>query len=232
MEQVTLTVYHPQFIMDGNQKFHQVALTETYLQHPETKKWHPFFTEATAPIKQDSIYLTEVGALNHSIWMYAYNESGYCMYPTCDVQVVPPQIDPHEYKVIPVTIIDGRLVELSYDTPPIYTAFSNYPQDWEENTTLALEALKSPNPDAAIQLLGLMEAISEEHHCAGWLTGNEYALLEIMQQALNEKVIRSSGYGMGYIPASQINLMINLHQKCKGWWYWNEDKGHCCFNLD
>lgn len=177
------------------------------------------------PIQHDTEYLTEKGAAQHPYWIYAYNEKAYHVYPISNVNVIPhaiATINLANYKYLPVTIIDGKLVELDSSAPPLYTAFSNYEADWDENIAYALEAIKSPEPDAAIKLLGLMSDISEECHYASWLTGNEHALLKIINEYDNS-IIKSVNYGIGKVSATQILELQRLKVISGGWWYWDID---------
>lgn len=68
---------------------------------------------------------------------------------------------------------------------------------------------------AALGLLGLMTGLSEEHWCAGWITGLEFALWEVPAGAR---------FGMGLVTERQSLLLKLLSEECDGWWHWQDDE--------
>lgn len=66
---------------------------------------------------------------------------------------------------------------------------------------------------AAIGLLGMMTGISEENWCAGWMSGIEFDLWE---------VVAGKSYGQGVITDRQARLLRDLSDECDGWWYWQD----------
>ncbi|BDA76104.1 hypothetical protein CAL7716_102700 (plasmid) [Calothrix sp. PCC 7716] len=222
MQQTTLTVYFPICLQNTGGQWITLAHLKKYIQDI-IENWVDSNYKQANPIQHDVEYLTEIGAAQHPYWIYAYNDKAYHVYPTSDVNVIPHAISKisADYKYIPVTIIDGKLVELDSSAPPICTAFSNYEADWDDNIAYALEAIKSPQPDAAIKLLGLMSDISEECHYASWIMGNEHALLEMIK--IDTNVIKSVNYGIGKVTGAQILEMQRLRASSGGWWYWDID---------
>lgn len=224
MQQTTLTVYFPMCLKNTSGEWTTLVHTQKYTQNVNGF-WLDSNQKQANPIQHDTEYLTEKGARIHPYWIYAYNEKAYHVYPTSDVNVIPHAIAtlPGDYKHMSVTIVDGKLVELDSSAPPLHTAFSNYEADWDENVAYALEAIKSPNPDAAIKLLGLMSDISKECHYASWLTGNEHALLKIINEHDDDTIIKSVNYGIGKVSATQILELQRLKAMSGGWWYWDID---------
>lgn len=79
------------------------------------------------------------------------------------------------------------------------------------------EAQKSSDPESAIALYKLMSDLSEEGWSAGWLTGNEFNLWEIVLEN------KPCNYGQNEINQETIDRLRDLSSKCGGWWYWNDD---------
>jgi hypothetical protein len=92
-------------------------------------------------------------------------------------------------------------------------AFVNEPAD----SSGYEQARRSKDPLAAAQLYSLMSDISEEHWCAGWMSGNEESLWAAMNDG-------SRDYGMGEIADVDIAALKRLHEQCGGWWYWHDDQ--------
>lgn len=67
---------------------------------------------------------------------------------------------------------------------------------------------------AAYGLFAIMAGISEECWCAGWMSGNEYALWQVKP---------GQQYGQGEITERQALLLQLLSEECDGWWYWDGD---------
>lgn len=92
---------------------------------------------------------------------------------------------------------------------------SNYEQQlWEE-------CQKSHDPQSAKALVELMSDISEKCMCAGWSTGTEITLWNIMHSL---KTPKDRFWGIDEITLEEINQLQNLSLKCDGWWIWQEDK--------
>jgi hypothetical protein len=66
---------------------------------------------------------------------------------------------------------------------------------------------------AQLGLFALMAGISEECWCAGWMSGNEFALW---------KVKPDTQYGQGVITERQARLLELLSEECDGWWMWED----------
>ncbi|BAZ18534.1 hypothetical protein NIES4071_104190 (plasmid) [Calothrix sp. NIES-4071] len=224
MQQTTLTVCFPMCLKNINGQWTTLVHTKKYTQNINGI-WLYSNQKQANPIQRDTEYLTENGAAQHPYWIYFYNQKAYHVYPISDVNVIPHTIATlsGNYKHMPVTIVDGKLVELDSSAPLLHTTFSNYEADWDENMAYALEAIKSPDPDAAIKLLGLMSDISEKCHYASWLTGNEHALLQIINEHDDNSIIKSVQYGMGKVSATQILELQKLKAISGGWWYWDID---------
>ena len=67
------------------------------------------------------------------------------------------------------------------------------------------------NEGAKFGLLALMTGISEEHWCAGWMSGLEFALWQAQPDML---------YGQERISKRQARLLRLLSDECGGWWRW------------
>lgn len=68
---------------------------------------------------------------------------------------------------------------------------------------------------AAHALLCLMTGISEEHWCAGWMTGLEYNLWGAAE---------GDQIGKSRITARQATLLKLLAEEADGWWLWHNDE--------
>ena len=71
------------------------------------------------------------------------------------------------------------------------------------------------NP-AAVGLLTLMHDISEDHYCAGWMSGLEYSLW---------RIARDDGdptYGFRPIPPERVEALRWLSKQASGWWVWDD----------
>lgn len=66
---------------------------------------------------------------------------------------------------------------------------------------------------ADLALQGFMSALSEEHYCAGWLTGLEYALWDLAREG-------GGGFGMGDVTAAEAALLLALAEEAGAWWRW------------
>lgn len=72
-----------------------------------------------------------------------------------------------------------------------------------------------PDEGAALGLLGLMSGLSEEHWCASWHMGLEYALW----RAVAEPDAR------GLVTQRQAALLRLLSEEAGGWWIWHDALG-------
>lgn len=70
--------------------------------------------------------------------------------------------------------------------------------------------------DAAMLLHERMSDISEETHCAGWMSGLEYDLWSMVQGG-----DRDYGF-MGGVSEEEVAELRRLHEKAGGWWFWHE----------
>ena len=71
---------------------------------------------------------------------------------------------------------------------------------------------------AACQLAGLISEISEDHFSAGWLHGLEFTLWNMLHGD-------DRRFGMGKVSQENIDRLRHLHEKCGGWWRWDETHG-------
>jgi hypothetical protein len=67
-------------------------------------------------------------------------------------------------------------------------------------------------------LYQLMSDISEDCYCAGWMTGNEYTLWEMVTDQAAER-----RYGMGEVEAQSIEDMRTISAEVGGWIRWRDD---------
>jgi len=70
--------------------------------------------------------------------------------------------------------------------------------------------------DEQRELYDAMSDISEDCHCAGWITGNEYNLWAALQDG-------DLRYGQGEIDAEQLELVRGLSKEVDGWIIWLDD---------
>lgn len=84
------------------------------------------------------------------------------------------------------------------------------------NAVLEQALTKALDRDTANALQGEMADISEEHFYAGWLIGLENDLWAILHGTSSR----------GEISHEQLGRLRDLHEKCGGWWYWDEEHGH------
>ncbi len=80
---------------------------------------------------------------------------------------------------------------------------------------LAQSLVSCLNLDAATLLLRLMEDISEEYYCAGWMGGLEYDLWAMVNGGLRE-------YGMGTVSETEVGELKRLSEAAGGWWKWHD----------
>ncbi|HEY8878261.1 MAG TPA: hypothetical protein VIN03_11895 [Roseateles sp.] len=68
-------------------------------------------------------------------------------------------------------------------------------------------------------LYRLMSEISESCYCAGWLTGNEYTLWEMVADPNAER-----RYGMDEVSERDIQTMREISTEIGGWVRWHDDE--------
>lgn len=76
---------------------------------------------------------------------------------------------------------------------------------------------------AARELRSLMSEISEDYYAAGWLVGLEFSLWHIVFED------NAQHFGFGPISFKEIGKLIELTQRCQGWWIWSDEDGGCKF---
>lgn len=69
------------------------------------------------------------------------------------------------------------------------------------------------------ELLRRMEEISEDHYCAGWMSGLEFDLWNAAHATEDYR------YGMGVIDTAQREALRKLSQDAGGWWRWSKTAG-------
>ncbi len=74
------------------------------------------------------------------------------------------------------------------------------------------------NKDSAHRLSEVMSEISEEHYCAGWLSGLEYSLWEVLEG--NRKA-----FAAGKMTDEEIQELRDLRERSGGWWWFDHDEG-------
>lgn len=72
---------------------------------------------------------------------------------------------------------------------------------------------------SAIALLCLIESISEDVYCAGWMMGIEFQLWKIIARPKENNFC-----GQTIISLGTIELLKALKDKAKGWWTWKEEE--------
>jgi len=63
------------------------------------------------------------------------------------------------------------------------------------------------------ELKKLMEEISQDHYCAGWMDGLEFILWKFVKEGSKDQE-----YGMGVIKGSTILRLKELSEEAGGWW--------------
>lgn len=91
-------------------------------------------------------------------------------------------------------------------------------EDWE--LTLA-SALASKDAFACITLVVAMSEVSEEYDCSTWHTGLEDTLAEY---ASNMSSCVENRNRFCQVTRSEMLLLLELAEKCGGWWEWTEDQ--------
>ena len=82
------------------------------------------------------------------------------------------------------------------------------------------QADKSPNPEAARELLTLMRAISQEHYAAGWWLTLETDLWAMVHGGSRET-------DLSEVPVDDVNRLRALAVLADGWWRWDSN-GFAC----
>ncbi|WP_243713970.1 hypothetical protein [Nostoc sp. 106C] len=178
------------------------------------------------PIRHKRTYLTVKGAASHKLfWAWTNpqtNKIERIHWHPLAIKAKTSEDDQTDYSnLTPVKIVNGKLITLEKDNlPSNRAAFSEFIADREENLRLALEAMKSPNPDAALELLAIMEEISKDCFYASWIMGNGYNLESILKSWDGTSNV---SYGSGEITHQQLALMRVLCELSQGWWFWDED---------
>lgn len=179
------------------------------------------------PIRHKRTYLTVKGAASHKLfWTWTNpqtNKIERIHWHPLAIKAKASEDDRTDYSnITPVKIVNGKLITLEKENlPSNRAAFSEFLADREENLRLALEALKSPNPDAALELLAIMEEISKDCFYASWIMGNGYNLESILKSWDGTSDV---SYGGGEITQQQLALMRVLSELSQGWWFWDEDQ--------
>jgi hypothetical protein len=91
------------------------------------------------------------------------------------------------------------------------------PTDFEREAMEHTNVLNCPDPEAAIALYELMSDISEECWCAGWMSGTEYRLWQLVEGDPDRS------WGMEKVSHGNIQLLKDLRDRSKGWWKWDEN---------
>jgi len=108
----------------------------------------------------------------------------------------------------------------------------------KENAAFAARAeaalAKTKDPEAAEELVAMMSDKSEECYCAGWHSGIEFMLWEMLQEQEADRPpspYRQGGrreFGLGGIGDEEFVRLRELHEKAGGWWRWENDEGTIC----
>jgi len=85
-----------------------------------------------------------------------------------------------------------------------------------DSDRLRARAGASASPAAAAQLCILMSEISEEHYCAGWMSGLEYTLWAMLLGG-------DRGFGVGDVTDDPITQLRALSEASGGWWRYDDD---------
>lgn len=72
--------------------------------------------------------------------------------------------------------------------------------------------------DEAADLADLMSQISEEAFCAGWMSGLEHSLWEIIHSDRRS-------YGQTVLTEQQVSRLRSLSERCGGWIRYDFEKG-------
>jgi len=76
------------------------------------------------------------------------------------------------------------------------------------------QASQAKEPEAAMQLLEVIEAISEECWLVSWMDGIDEILANLV-------FFNTPGsYGCSFVRQGRLDELRNLHEKSGGWWCW------------
>jgi hypothetical protein len=95
---------------------------------------------------------------------------------------------------------------------------------WNRRSTPAEGAQSQDARDAELmesrrqKLVAVMRDLSEEHCCAGWMSGLEYSLWEMVSDTS-----ASRRYGQGDVSEADVTLLRTLAEQVGGWWRWHDD---------
>jgi hypothetical protein len=78
---------------------------------------------------------------------------------------------------------------------------------------------RCPDRGAAVELLNLMNDISEDHYAAGWMVGLEYNLWSLAFEN------PEGNLGFSELSLRNRGRLIELTHRCQGWWIWSDDHG-------
>jgi hypothetical protein len=211
----------------NNEDTHQIAYF---------KDWRDFFTY-TMPKRHNlngSSYLTLNGASNHNIrWTWKQTNGKLSMenIAISKLQLYLKSNDTpyngYNFKnefAVPFTfnpISQNGIVELDEKslTKIYYSGFSDNEEDTDKNVALAIEGLKSPQPDVAIYLLGMLKVISQISFNPSNIDSNSTDIYDIIHTIIK---INGDEYTSELIDKHQVVLMRHLSKLCNGWWYKNQ----------
>jgi hypothetical protein len=91
-------------------------------------------------------------------------------------------------------------------------------EDAVHEAAQAAALAKSKDSTSALALRDLMSDISEEYHCAGWLTGLERELWAMVQGG-------DRRFGLGEVDENTVKRLRDLHERSGGWWRYDDEHG-------
>lgn len=194
------------------------------------KNWRDFFNKSkpTMPITHSSTYLTLQGAASHKIfWQWKRDK----LWTSPCKTIAPSKIELYLSSGLPSNMSNKSNFAMPF-TPdsksslgiieldeaklkPHYTCFFDGDEHAEENTRRAIEALKSPHPDTAVELLGLMDLVSKVYFNK-LITSDNYTVYDIIRTIIT---VEGTEYSHDIMPEYFILLIRYLYQQCLGWWY-------------
>lgn len=177
-----------------------------------------------SPIKYKYTYLTAIGAIQHHIFYAQKSADGKYQNISLTKTEVRAKANPQDStKYFPVLTLEispfGKIVETA---STMFLPNESEPTSYDSeqaiaNLHLALEAMKSHSPDAAMMLQGLMVEICLQNYRD---VAPEFDLI-LAKLIGNNAQPRSSLK----VSSEQIKLLHTLFQVCKGWWNWNWENG-------
>jgi hypothetical protein len=78
---------------------------------------------------------------------------------------------------------------------------------------------KAIDKEAAKELAEEISRISEDTYCAGWLSGIEFMLWDVVKLC---DVVKDSRLESLYVSQDSVRKLRELNQKSGGWWYWDK----------